>query len=89
MGIHQFLGQVKAGDGMEAIERESNRLGVKNVVRGARFGLKVASQLLPGKYGDTATAVGKALDTATDAAGKAKKVGNQLESAQRMAMGKE
>ena len=47
MGIHQFLGQVKAGDGMEAIERESNRLGVKNVVRGARFGLKVASQLLP------------------------------------------
>eukprot|EP01051_Picozoa_sp_SAG22_P009727 SAG22_NODE_832_length_6935_cov_3.062317_1_plen_48_part_10 len=48
MGIHQFLGQVKAGDGMEAIERESNRLGVKNVVRGARFGLKVASQLLPG-----------------------------------------
>eukprot|EP01043_Picozoa_sp_COSAG02_P102158 COSAG02_NODE_38184_length_432_cov_0.885886_1_plen_92_part_01 len=46
MGIHQFLGQVKAGDGMEAIERESNRLGVKNVVRGARLGLKVASQLL-------------------------------------------
>eukprot|EP01051_Picozoa_sp_SAG22_P004371 SAG22_NODE_232_length_14402_cov_58.042159_1_plen_111_part_00 len=61
MGIHQFLGQVKAGDGMEAIERESNRLGVKNIVRGARVGLKVASQLLPGKYGDTATAAGKAL----------------------------
>eukprot|EP01051_Picozoa_sp_SAG22_P024497 SAG22_NODE_6819_length_807_cov_36.322034_1_plen_53_part_10 len=53
MGIHQFLGQVKAGDGMQAIERESNRLGVKNIVRGARVGLKVASQLLPGKYGDT------------------------------------
>ena len=89
MGIHQFLGQVKAGDGMQAIERESNRLGVKNIVRGARVGLKVASQLLPGKYGDTATAAGKMLDSAEDAAGKAKKVGNQLESAQRMAMGKE
>eukprot|EP01051_Picozoa_sp_SAG22_P005283 SAG22_NODE_308_length_12662_cov_9.722063_5_plen_73_part_00 len=57
--------------------------------RGARVGLKVASQLLPGKYGDTATAAGKMLDSAEDAAGKAKKVGNQLESAQRMAMGKE
>ena len=56
MGIHQFLGQIKAGRGMAAIEHESNRLGAKKVVRGARLGLKAASHVLPGKYGEIAGA---------------------------------
>ena len=51
MTFGQFLGEIKAGRGMAAVERESNRLGVKKVVRGARLGLKAASQVLPGKYG--------------------------------------
>ena len=89
MGIHQFLGQVKAGDGMEAIERESNRLGVRKVARGARLGIKLASQLLPGKYGDTAVKAGQLLDSAESVAGKAQNVGNKLEAAQRTVMGRE
>lgn len=87
MGIHRFLGKVKAGDGMEAIERESNHLGVRNVAQGARLGIKIASQLLSGKYGDTAVKARQLLDSAGGAAGKAKKVGNELESAQRTVMG--
>ena len=68
MTFGQFLGEIKAGRGMAAFERESNRLGVKKVVRGARLGLKAASQILPGKYGEMAGAASTALGKVEGAA---------------------
>ena len=64
MTIGHFLGEIKAGRGMAAVERESNRLGMRKIVRGARLGLKAASQILPGKYGEMAGAANTALDNA-------------------------
>jgi hypothetical protein len=79
MTFGQFLGEIKAGRGMAAVERESNRLGARKIVRGARLGLKVASQVLPGKYGEMAGAANSALGKVEGAAETAKKVGTAIE----------
>ena len=81
MGFAHFLREVKARRGIAAVERESNRLGVKEVVRGARLGLKAASQILPGKSGEMAGAASTALVKVEGAAETAKKVGTAIERA--------
>ena len=81
MTFGQFLGQVKAGKGMAAIARESNRLGVKKIENGLRIGVSLA-KAVP-QLRSAAAAVGKGLDTIDTAAGSAKKLGNTLEATQR------
>lgn len=81
MTFGQFIGQVKAGKGMAAIARESNRLGVRKIENGLRIGVSIA-KAVP-QLRSAATAVGKGLDTLDSAAGSAKKLGNTLEATQR------
>ena len=81
MTFGQFIGQVKAGKGMAAIARESNRLGVRKIENGLRIGVSIA-KAVPQLW-SAATAVGKGLDTLDSAAGSAKKLGNTLEATQR------
>ena len=47
MTFGQFIGQVKAGKGMAAIARESNRLGVRKIENGLRIGVSIHSQGRP------------------------------------------
>ena len=61
MTFGQFIGQVKAGKGMAAIARESNRLGVRKIENGLRIGVSIA-KAVP-QLRSAATAVGKGLDT--------------------------
>ena len=79
MGFGHFLGEIKAGRGMEAIEKEANRLGVKKIVRGARLGLKTASQILPGKYGKLASEADSMIGKGEEVAETTAKAGSTLE----------